>query len=279
MASSTTIEWTDSTWHPVRGCTRYSEGCRNCYAIRFAVRHDLPGRPFDGLTRKTKNGLDWSGKVMFARKHLFDPLSGGSRRMIFVNSVSDLFHERLSTQDIVSIGKVMKSCPWHTFQVLTKRSARLKSLLNNQLRFVASERHILWGVTVENRSALSRIDHLRDASCGRRFLSIEPLLEDLGMVDLTGIDWVIVGGESGPGARPLRKEWAVSLRDQALAAGVPFFFKQWGGTRKKLAGALLDGKEYKQYPDLEVDPMPSRSEKASIRNRLVVELAEFRHAA
>jgi len=225
------------------------------------------------------NGPDWSGKVMFARRHLLDPFMWGSQRMIFVNSVSDLFHESLSTQDIVSIGKVMDACPWHTFQVLTKRSARMKSMLNDQLQFVARERHIFWGVTVENRAALSRIDHLRNADCGRRFLSIEPLLEDLGMVDLSGIDWVIVGGESGPGARPLLKEWVVSLRDQALAAGVPFFFKQWGGTRKKVAGCLLDGKEHKQYPELDVDPMPSRSEKASIRNRLVVDLSEFHHAS
>jgi protein gp37 len=233
----------------------------------MAARFDRPGKPFYGLTRKTSSGRDWSGKVRFIEDHLLDPLRRETPTMFFVNSVSDLFHEELAVDAIVSVARVMEACPWHTFQVLTKRANRMARLLNNELRFVASLQHILWGVSVENRKALSRLDELRSTPRGLRFVSFEPLLEDLGKVNLRGIDWVIVGGESGQKARPFRKEWVENLRDQASDAGIPFFFKQWGGRRKKEAGCLLDGLEYKQYPRTVLAAMPTRRERESIRAR------------
>lgn len=268
MASRTSIEWTNSTWNPVRGCSRASEGCRNCYACSMAARFDGPGKPFEGLTRTTKSGKDWSGKVVFVDDHLLDPLRRQVPRRIFVNSVSDLFHEQLPIHHIVRVAEVMEACPWHTFQVLTKRASRMAKLLNHELRFVAEMQNILWGVSVEDRKSMFRLDDLRSAPRGLRFVSFEPLLEDLGEVNLHGIDWIIVGGESGPKARPFHKEWVESLRDQAATAGVPFFFKQWGGRRKKEAGCLLDGMEYKEYPETVLSPMPTREERTAIRSRL-----------
>jgi protein gp37 len=169
--------------------------------------------------------------------------------MIFVNSMSDLFHEGVSDDYIVTVADVMQAANWHTFQVLTKRSERMRSLLQTKLSMAARKAHIWWGVSVENRKyGLPRIDQLRAAPATVRFLSIEPLLEDLGQVDLTGISWVIVGGESGPGARPMKKEWVISIRDQCHEQGVPFFFKQWGGVHKKQTGRELDGKTYDEFP-------------------------------
>jgi len=169
--------------------------------------------------------------------------------MIFVNSMSDLFHEKVSDDYIVAVARVMVAANWHTYQVLTKRSGRLRKLLNTSLRFAANQEHIWWGVSVENRKyGLPRIEDLRNTDATMRFLSVEPLLEDLGKFDLGGIDWVIVGGESGPGARPMKKEWVVSARDQCRRESVPFFFKQWGGVRKSAAGRKLDGKTYDEFP-------------------------------
>jgi protein gp37 len=169
--------------------------------------------------------------------------------MIFVNSMSDLFHERVPDDYIAAVSKVMVAARWHTFQVLTKRSNRLCQLLNTSLRFAATQPHIWWGVSVENKQhGLPRVEHLRATPATVRFLSIEPLLESLGELNLQGIAWVIVGGESGPGARPIKKEWILSIRDQCSRASVPFFFKQWGGVRKSRAGRKLDGDTYDEFP-------------------------------
>jgi len=169
--------------------------------------------------------------------------------MIFVNSMSDLFHEGVPDDYIIAVAEVMQRANWHTFQVLTKRSERMRSLLQSKLSDAAREAHMWWGVSVENRKyGLPRIDHLRAAPATVRFLSIEPLLEDLGHVDLSSISWVIVGGESGPGARPMKKDWVISIRDQCHDQGVPFFFKQWGGVHKKQTGRELDGKTYDEFP-------------------------------
>jgi protein gp37 len=180
---------------------------------------------------------------------LAEPLRWRNPKMIFVNSMSDLFHENVPDEYVVAVAEVMVAAKWHTYQVLTKRSDRLRELLNTSLRFAANQKHIWWGVSVENRKyGLPRVENLQAADAGMRFLSVEPLLEDLGKFNLSGIDWVIVGGESGHGARPMKKEWVVSVRDQCKREDVPFFFKQWGGVRKKAAGRKLDGKTYDEFP-------------------------------
>jgi protein gp37 len=169
--------------------------------------------------------------------------------MIFVNSMSDLFHDGVPDEYIEGVTEVMVKADWHIFQVLTKRAERMKRLLMSKLRSAATKSHIWWGVSVENRSyGLPRVEHLKTAEVAVRFLSVEPLLEHLGPLDLRGISWVIVGGESGNGARPMRKEWVTSIRDQCSSAGIPFFFKQWGGTRKSLTGRLLEGRTYDEFP-------------------------------
>jgi len=169
--------------------------------------------------------------------------------MIFVNSMSDLFHDEVPDAYIVAVAKVMAAAKWHTYQVLTKRAARLRELLDSKLEFAAREPHIWWGVSVEDRKyGVPRIAHLQQSSASVRFLSVEPLLEDLGKVDLRGIDWMIVGGESGNGARPMHKDWVVSLRDQCRKSRVRFFFKQWGGVRKKTTGRKLEGRTYDEFP-------------------------------
>jgi protein gp37 len=187
--------------------------------------------------------------------------------MIFVNSMSDLFHADVPDTYVGRVAEVMRTANWHTYQVLTKRSERMRELLRTSLRPVAGEPHIWWGVSVENRRhGLPRIEHLRGAPATVRFLSIEPLLEDLGNLDLSGISWVIVGGESGPGARPVRGEWVRSIRDQCLSAEVPFFFKQWGGVRKSEAGRELDGRTHDAMPKQsrnQIAPARVRAEQVS----------------
>jgi protein gp37 len=239
MSDNSKIEWTDSTWNPVRGCSKVSPGCQHCYAETFAERfRGVPGHPFE-------QGFD----LRLVPDKLGEPLRWAAPRMIFVNSMSDLFHEKVPDDYIVAVARVMAAANWHTYQVLTKRPERLRDLLATKLAFVAAVQHIWWGVSVENKKhGLPRIDCLRAAPAKRRFLSIEPLLEDIGLFDLCKIDWVIVGGESGAGARPMRKEWVLSIRNQCQAAGVPFFFKQWGGVRKKEAGRTLDGRTYSEFP-------------------------------
>jgi protein gp37 len=250
MSDHTSIEWTDATWNPVRGCTKISEGCRHCYAETFAERfRGVPGHPYEF-------GFD----LRLVPEKLGEPLRWSSPKMIFVNSMSDLFHHDVPVEYIVEVARVMQICHWHTFQVLTKRSERLRDLLLGELAFVADAPNVWWGVSVENKkSGVPRIDHLRATPASTRFLSIEPLLEDLGEIDLTSIAWVIAGGESGPGARPMRPEWVASIRDQCRRARVPFFFKQWGGTRKKLAGRILDGRTHDDFPKRHVTPVAPRT--------------------
>lgn len=241
MAEKSKIEWTDATWNPVRGCTKISPGCKHCYAETFAERfRGVPGHPYE-------QGFD----LRLVPEKMDQPLEWRRPRLVFVNSMSDLFHEGIPTSYIVKVARVMVEADWHTFQVLTKRSSRMAKLLNGPLAFAAKCRHIWWGVSVEDRKyGLPRIAHLQSAQAKVRFLSIEPLLEDLGKISLKKISWVIVGGESGPGARPMRKEWVVNVREQCKAASVPFFFKQWGGTQKRLTGRKLDGKTYDELPIL-----------------------------
>jgi len=249
MSEHSDIEWTDATWNPVRGCTKITPGCDHCYAETFAERfRGVPGHPYE-------QGFD----LRLVPEKLAEPLRWKTPKMIFVNSMSDLFHKDVPDDYVEAVGRVMQRANWHTYQVLTKRSSRLRDMLKDRLQFAANLPHIWWGVSVENRAqGLVRIRHLQEAPAAVRFLSIEPLLEDLGEINLEGIHWVIVGGESGAGARPMQKEWVLSLRDQCEKAQVPFFFKQWGGVRKSKAGRELDGKKY--------DGLPSRVELPVLQN-------------
>jgi protein gp37 len=243
VSDRSTIEWTDATWNPVRGCTKVSPGCARCYAETFAERfRGVPGHPYE-------QGFD----LRLVPGKLDEPLRWRRPRTIFVNSMSDLFHRDVPDHYVAEVARVMKAAPWHTFQVLTKRADRLCKLLASTLAFVAREPHVWWGVSVENRKhGLPRIAHLQAAPAAVRFLSVEPLLEPLGRLDLRDIAWVIVGGESGYRARPMRPEWVRDIRDQCVDAGVPFFFKQWGGVRKKRAGRVLDGRTWDDLPGREV---------------------------
>lgn len=239
MSASSKIEWTDATWNPVRGCTKISPGCTRCYAATFAERfRGVPGHPYE-------QGFD----LRLVPAKLPEPLTWGTPKTVFVNSMSDLFHADVPDAYIARVAEVMRLADWHTYQVLTKRPERMRELLAGPLVAAASLKHVWWGTSVENRKhGVPRIDVLRDTPAAVRFLSVEPLLEDLGAIDLTGIHWVIVGGESGAGARPLSKEWVVNIRDQCAAAGVSFFFKQWGGVRKSTTGRTLDDRTYDELP-------------------------------
>jgi protein gp37 len=235
------IEWTDATWNPVRGCTKISPGCARCYAETFANRFKgVPGHAYE---------LGFKPRLV---PHLLnEPLKWKKPKRIFVNSMSDLFHQIVPNDFIIDVAHVMGQASWHVFQVLTKRADRLRSLLNDELVFAADQPHIWWGVSVENKKhGLPRIDRLRESSARVKFLSVEPLLEDLGEINLNGISWVIVGGESGPGARPMKRDWVVSIQEQCAAAQVPFFFKQWGGVQKKKNGRELDGRTWDEFPML-----------------------------
>jgi len=211
----------------------------NCYAETFAERfRGVPGHPFE-------QGFD----LRLIPEKLAEPLRWRTPKMIFVNSMSDLFHEQVPDDYIVNVARVMQLANWHTYQVLTKRSERMRNLLKGKLQFSSTQPNIWWGVSVENRKhGLQRLEHLRETPARVRFLSIEPLLEDLGTLNLKGISWVIVGGESGAGARPMKKSWVLTLRDQCSAAQVPFFFKQWGGVRKSETGRTLNGRTYDGFP-------------------------------
>jgi protein gp37 len=250
LSLNSQIEWTDATWNPVRGCTKISPGCKHCYAETFAERfRGVKGHPYE-------QGFD----LRLVPEKLTEPFAWRSPKLVFVNSMSDLFQDGVSDQYTEAVSKVMATANWHTYQVLTKRSERLRDLLSGRLRFAAQRENIWWGVSVEDRKyGLPRIKHLQQSPAKVRFLSVEPLLEDLGAVDLSGISWVIVGGESGPGARPMKKEWVVSVRRQCEAYRVPFFFKQWGGVRKKKNGRELDGRTYDEYPRRAVASVPDRT--------------------
>jgi protein gp37 len=259
MSIQTTIEWTDATWNPVRGCVKISPGCKHCYAETFAERfRGVKGHPYE-------QGFD----LRLVPEKLFEPFHWRSPNLVFVNSMSDLFQDGVPDEYVELVARVMATAEWHTYQVLTKRAQRLQQLLAGKLRNAASQENIWWGVSVEDRKyGLPRIDHLRAAPAKVRFLSIEPLLEDLREFDLSGISWVIVGGESGPGARPMRKEWVISIRDQCLAARVPFFFKQWGGVRKVKNGRSLEGRTYDEYPQRPTARVPDRTTCLSLAESL-----------
>jgi protein gp37 len=241
MASSTAIEWTDATWNPVTGCTKVSAGCDHCYAERFSERfRGTPRHPYE-------NGFD----LTLRPERLEQPLRWREPRMIFVNSMSDLFQKEIPTEFIARVFDTMERTNWHTFQVLTKRSSLMRDFLRRRYGVDRGPRHIWLGVSVEDGSKKSRIRHLQDAPAGVRFLSVEPLIGPMGRLDLTGIDWVIVGGESGPAARQMNPDWVREVRDQCLGAGVAFFFKQWGGLRPKSGGRKLDRREWSQFPKIQ----------------------------
>jgi len=235
MSAPSNIEWTESTWNPVTGCSKISPGCKHCYAERMALRLQAMGQP------NYANGFK-----LTLHEHMLElPLTWKTPQMIFVNSMSDLFHEDVPLDFIRKVFDIMRRASWHTFQVLTKRSKRLSDL-NSHIDWPAN---VWMGVSVENEDYTFRIDHLRQTDAHVKFLSLEPLLGPLPNLDLHGIDWVIVGGESGPRARPIKKEWVTDIRDQCLAASVPFFFKQWGGFSRKRAGRLLEGRTWDGMPE------------------------------
>jgi protein gp37 len=255
MSSRSKIEWTDATWNPVRGCTKISPGCKHCYAEAFAERfRGVSGHPYE-------HGFD----LTLVPSKLLEPFSWPSASMVFVNSMSDLFHEAVPQDYILRVASVMMAANWHTYQVLTKRSARLQEMLNGCLRFAAGTRHIWWGVSVEDKKhGKPRIGHLQATPAEVKFLSVEPLLEDLQGIDLSDIDWVIVGGESGPGARPMQKAWVKNLLRQCRAYQVPFFFKQWGGVNKKKNGRELHGRTYDEFPFTASTSVPERAQRLSM---------------
>lgn len=236
--SRSSIEWTDETWNPVTGCVKVSPGCKHCYAERFAER-------FRGVKKHPyENGFD----PELRQDRIAQPFSWRTPRMVFVNSMSDMFGDFVPDKYLTKVFEVMRSTRQHTYQVLTKRAPRLKEWTHSQ-PWLLDARHIWLGVSVEDRKhGVPRIADLRLAKAGCRFLSIEPLLEDLGSLDLSEIDWVIAGGESGPGARPMKPEWVRRIRDQCIEQDVAFFFKQWGGVFKHKTGRELDGRTWDEFP-------------------------------
>lgn len=240
MANTSTIEWTDATWNPVTGCTKISAGCDNCYAERFSERfRGVPNHPFE-------TGFD----LTLRPERLDQPLTWRRPRMIFVNSMSDLFHKQIPSSHISKVFDTMEKATWHTFQVLTKRSSLMRDFLRRRYGERRGPYHMWFGVSVEDGARLSRVRHLREAPAGVRFLSIEPLIGPVGRLDLSGIDWVIVGGESGPRARRINIDWVREIRDQCNDANVAFFFKQWGGFRPKSGGRMLDDREWNDFPEM-----------------------------
>lgn len=238
MSDRSEIEWTDATWNPVTGCTKVTRGCDNCYAERFAERfRGTPGHPYE-------NGFD----LMLRPERLSQPLSWKRSRRVFVNSMSDLFHKQVPANFIDRVFDTMETADWHVFQVLTKRSSLMTNYLQDRYQGTSAPPHIWCGVSVEDRLATARIRHLQKAPVPIRFLSIEPLIGPVGEIDLSGISWVIVGGESGPNARPMKRRWVLDIRDACERNGVDFFFKQWGGRTAKAGGRRLEGNEYNAMP-------------------------------
>jgi protein gp37 len=234
MAQNSKIEWTECTWNPVTGCSKISPGCKHCYAERMALRLQAMGQT------NYRNGFN-----VTIHQHMLElPLKWRNPRKIFVNSMGDMFHRLVPDNFVAESFSVMKKAAQHQFQLLTKRSLRLHRMACD----LPWPQNLWAGVTVETADYLERIDHLRQTPAAVKFLSLEPLLGPLPDINLEGVDWVIAGGESGPGARPMDPKWVIDIRDQCLAAGVPFFFKQWGGVRKKLAGRILQGQTYSQMP-------------------------------
>lgn len=238
MASNTEIEWTNATWNPVTGCTKISPGCDNCYAERFSERfRGTKDHPFEF-------GFD----LMLRTNRVRQPLEWKKSKMIFVNSMSDLFHKEVPKKFIDQVFKTMEQANWHIFQVLTKRSSLMRNYVNERYKDKPAPANIWLGTSVEDKQRKSRIRHISEMNATIKFLSIEPLIASVGELDLEEIQWVIVGGESGPKARPIDPEWVRDIRDQCVAQKVPFFFKQWGGFRPKSGGRELDGETWNEYP-------------------------------
>ncbi|MDP2209185.1 MAG: phage Gp37/Gp68 family protein [Bacteroidota bacterium] len=238
MSAKTTIEWTETTWNPVTGCKKVSSGCKNCYAERMARRLQAMGQP------RYRNGFE----VTLQPQALLEPLRWKRPRLIFVNSMSDLFHQEVPLEFIQKVFSVMNRCSQHQFQILTKHSNRLKKL-GTQLKWTNN----IWiGVSVESQKYTARVDDLCCVPATLRFLSMEPLLGPIKELNLSGVSWVIVGGESGPKARPMEEAWVKLIRTICIDQNVPFFFKQWGGVRKKQNGRLLDGREWNELPKYEL---------------------------
>lgn len=234
MAQTSSIEWTDATWNPVTGCTKVSAGCKNCYALRMARRLHSMGQP------RYKNNF----RVTLHPDLVDAPLRWRTPRQVFVNSMSDLFHDRVPDAFIRQVFKTMADASWHTFQILTKRPERLLAMA----RELPWPENVWMGVSVENQRYVPRIHYLRRVPAAVRFLSVEPLIGPVPRLPVSGIDWVIVGGESGPRCRPMDPSWVRQIRDRCITYGVPFFFKQWGGTRKKNTGRQLDGRTWDEMP-------------------------------
>ena len=238
MADNSAIEWTNASWNPVTGCTKLSAGCDHCYAERLAERfRGVAGNAFE-------QGFD----LTLRPERLGQPARWRRSRLIFVNSMSDLFHKDIPCAFIGQVFDAMEQADWHTYQVLTKRSSLMRRLVNARYGGQRAPAHIWLGVSIEDRTAIGRLRHLKETAAAVRFVSFEPLLGPIGSADLTGIHWVIAGGESGPGARPVDAEWLRQLRDGCLHQGVPFFFKQWGGRTPRAGGNLLDGRQWLEYP-------------------------------
>ena len=238
MSATTNIEWTDATWNPVSGCTKISRGCDHCYAERIAERfRGVRGHPFE-------YGFD----VTLRPHKLNEPLSWRLPRRVFVNSMSDLFHKHIPRDFVDAVFATMEAATWHTFQILTKRSSLMRRYVNERYAEKTAPAHLWFGVSIECRDAMVRLRHLRETQCAVRFLSLEPLLEDLGGLNLNNIHWVIAGGESGPFARSVKPEWVRKIRDECVQQRVSFFFKQWGGVTAKSGGNRLDGRKWQQYP-------------------------------
>ncbi|MDY2648906.1 MAG: phage Gp37/Gp68 family protein [Pyramidobacter porci] len=248
MAQNSAIEWTNATWNPLAGCTCVSEGCRNCYAMALAARLEAMGQEkYTGLTCKNVTGKAmWTGRIHFDASCLEKPLEWKAPQLIFVNSMSDLFHENATDDMVRAIWYVMRRAHWHTFQVLTKRPERMLDMITKlELPLLPN----LWlGVSVENKAVVKRIDVLRKTPAALRFISFEPLIGAVGKVNLAGISWAIVGGESGPGARPMKEEWVDEIHAACTRYKTLFFFKQWGGVQKKKAGRLYKDQEWNDMP-------------------------------
>lgn len=257
MSLQSKIEWTEATWNPVRGCEKVSPGCKHCYAETFAERfRTVPGHPYEA-------GFD----PRLVPSKIIEPLRWPRPKTVFVNSMSDLFQDAVPDDFISAVATVMLRANWHTYQVLTKRADRLQELLSTKLKSAAMAPHIWWGVSVEDKTyGIPRIERLRQAPVAVRFLSVEPLLEDLGHLDLAGIHWVIVGGESGRGARPMLRPWVQRIKGQCREHGTLFFFKQWGGVHKSRTGRQLDGRTHDDMPTRSRNPpLPKHAREALIR--------------
>ncbi|WP_112663202.1 DUF5131 family protein [Microvirga flavescens] len=247
--AETTIEWTDATWNPVAGCSIMSAGCTNCYAMRMAARLDAMGlEKYAGLTRKSGGRTKWTGKVFLDQKSLSLPKRWTKPRRVFVNSMSDLFHPAVPAEFIAQVWQAMEQTPRHTFQILTKRPDRMLEIVPRLPRLP----NVWLGTSVEDGRVLHRIDELRQVPTAVRFISFEPLIGSVADADLSCIQWAIVGGESGPKARPLDPTWVDEIHDLCAEAGTAFFFKQWGGKNKKAAGRVYRGRLWNDLPELRI---------------------------